>query len=195
VHRRVRAVVVGVAGVVSAGLFVPQGAVAQGSPTVAVTPSAGLEDGQTVTVTGQGFPALIGTAVTQCPEAAVLTDVVSVVTYCDFARAIGGSIDAAGRLVPTSYTVHEVINQSGRLPPGTTYDCRVSNDCSIAVVGFLADQQSVLIGAEASISFGPAIPTKRSDCTHGGWRALADDRGRPFRNQGGCTSYVAAHRR
>jgi hypothetical protein len=187
--------VVAVAGLVSGALLVPQGAAAQEPRTVTVTPSAGLEDGQTVTVTGEGFSGLIATVVAQCPEAAVLTDVGSVVSYCDFARAIPAPIDASGHLVPTSYTVHEVLNLLGLFPPGTTYDCTVRNDCSIAVVGFLADQTSVLVGVEAPISFGPAVPTKRSDCTHGGWHALVDDRGRPFRNQGGCTSYVAAHRR
>jgi len=43
-------------------------------------------------------------------------------------------------------------------------------------------------------SAGRRVPTSREECMHGGWRRLVDDRGRPFRNQGDCVSFVVHHR-
>ena len=36
-------------------------------------------------------------------------------------------------------------------------------------------------------------PTSVGDCLRGGWRDLADDTGRPFRNQGACVRYALDH--
>jgi choice-of-anchor C domain-containing protein len=37
----------------------------------------------------------------------------------------------------------------------------------------------------------PSTPTTAADCRDGGWTALADADGHPFKNQGDCVSYVA----
>jgi hypothetical protein len=37
-------------------------------------------------------------------------------------------------------------------------------------------------------------PPSKQSCKKGGWRQFADHQGRPFRNQGGCVSYVSARR-
>ena len=172
-----------------------QGARAQEQPSISVTPSTGLEDGQTVTVTAGPFPPLVGAGVFQCAEPVDLTDVLSVVSHCT--GLSGASFDAQGNLVPTSVTVHEVFTSAGGVvPPGAiTYDCTVSNNCSVAVVGFLASDQSTLVGAKVPIRFGAEAPTSKAACKSGGWRNLADDQGQPFRNQGVCLGYVVAHRR
>ena len=79
------------------------------------------------------------------------------------------------------------------MPPGAlTFDCTLSNNCAVAVVGFLASDQSTLVGAKVPISFGANVPTTKADCRSGGWRNLANDQGQPFRNQGQCVSYVVA---
>ena len=188
-----RAVLAAATAVVLATLFMPQGARAQEEPTIAVAPSTGLGDGDTVTVTGGPFPPLVGAVVAQCVEPVVLTDVSSVVSHCQFVAA--ASFDAEGNLLPTTITVHEVITQQGGpSPAGQTFDCTVS-DCSVAVVGFLLSDQTTLVGDTAAISFGPDVPTRKADCLNGGWRDFANDEGQPFTNPGRCVSYVVTHGR
>jgi len=172
-----------------------QGARAQEQPSISVTPSTGLADGQTVTVTGGPFPPLVGAGVFQCAEPVDLTDVTSVVSHCSGLSV--ASFDAQGNLVPTSVTVHEVFTAAGGVvPPGAiTYDCTVNNNCSVAVVGFLASDQSTLVGAKVPIRFGAEPPSSKAACENGGWRNVANDQDQPFRNQGQCVSFVVAQRR
>ncbi|MFJ5265788.1 enediyne antibiotic chromoprotein [Streptomyces sp. NPDC088387] len=47
---------------------------ASAAPAVAASPASGLSNGQTVTVTGTGFPAGSEVAVSQCREATTCTD-------------------------------------------------------------------------------------------------------------------------
>ena len=160
-------------------------------PTLTVTPSTGLEDGQTVTVTGGPFPELVIPVLLQCAEPLDVTDLSSVVTRCDFGPT--PSFDAAGNLVPSAFTVHDVITLEGIFgsPP---YDCTVRDDCVVAVVGFVGAVSGPLVGAKASISFRPEVPTSRADCLNGGWRSLANDQGQSFGNQGLCLRHVVARR-
>jgi hypothetical protein len=192
-HLRLRAVLVAVGAGLLAALLLPQGAAAQEAPSISVTPSTGLADGEMVTVTGGPFLPLVTAGVFQCAEPVNLTDVLSVISHCT--GLSDASFDAQGNLVPTSVTVHEVFTSAGGVvPPGAiTYDCTVMNNCSVAVVGFLASDRT-LVGATAPISFGPGVPTTRASCLSGGWRDLANDQGQNFRNQGQCVSYVVAHR-
>ena len=44
-----------------------------------------------------------------------------------------------------------------------------------------------------TVTLAAPTPTSARDCRHGGWRDLADDAGRPFRNQGACIRYVREH--
>ena len=192
-HLRVRAVLAVVGAALLLAVFMPPGAQAQEAPTLTVTPSTGLEDGQTVTVTGGPFPELVSPVLVQCTGSVVATDVTSVVTQCDFARGAAPSFDAAGNLLPTSLTVHDVINLEAFIPD-QTYDCTVRNDCVIVLAGFLAPAASQLFGVKAPISFGAPTPESKADCKRGGWRDLANDQGQPFRNQGLCLGYVVAHR-
>jgi hypothetical protein len=39
----------------------------------------------------------------------------------------------------------------------------------------------------------PRMPQSKDDCNNGGWKDLVDDRGRPFKNQGDCVSFVATN--
>jgi hypothetical protein len=58
VHLRLRAVFGASVAVLSVTVFLPHGAQAQEAPSITVTPSTGLEDGDIVTVTAG--PKLIG---------------------------------------------------------------------------------------------------------------------------------------
>ena len=42
-----------------------------------------------------------------------------------------------------------------------------------------------------SANLAPPIPTLKVECENGGWRYLTDNKGRPFKNQGDCVSFVA----
>jgi hypothetical protein len=183
----------------AAGLMLPavllpaQGAAAQEAPSISVTPSTGLADGETVTVTGgPSFPELRSAPVVECAEPVAL-EITSVVTRCRILAE--ATFDAEGSLVPTSITVREVFTaSSGFVPEGPiTFDCTVANNCSVGVFGFLPDQ--TFFGATTPIRFGPDVPATRADCLNGGWRNLANDQGQPFRNLGQCVSFVVAHRR
>ncbi|MFB7657745.1 MULTISPECIES: enediyne antibiotic chromoprotein [unclassified Streptomyces] len=66
---------------------------ASAAPAVTATPAAGLADGQSVTVTGTGFPAGTQVAVSQCREATTCTDTLATAT-----------VDAGGGF-STAYTV------------------------------------------------------------------------------------------
>jgi hypothetical protein len=194
-HLRLHAFLTVVGAVLLLTVFMPPSAQAQDAPTLTVTPSAGLEEGDTVTVTGGPFPTFLQrtAGVGQCFEPIDFTDVVSVLTHCELGHA--ASFDAEGNLVPTSLTVHEVFAPAaGFVFPIPTHDCTVSNDCLIGLFGFLSDQ-TTLVGATAPIRFGPEVPITRAGCLSGGWRNLANDQGQSFRNQGQCVSFVVAHRR
>jgi hypothetical protein len=142
-------------------LLLAQGAAAQEEPSISVAPSTGLADGQTVTVSGGPFPALVGAVVAQCAEPVDQT-VESVVSRCQF--SFEARFDAEGNLVPASLTVHEIITSVGGPLPGgsTTFDCTV-DDCSVGVFGFLLSDNSTLVGAWVPIRFGPDVPTTRAD--------------------------------
>ncbi|OAH10915.1 enediyne antibiotic chromoprotein [Streptomyces jeddahensis] len=53
---------------------------ASAAPAVTASPSSGLADGQSVTVTGTGFPAGAQVAVSQCRESTTCTDTLSTAT-------------------------------------------------------------------------------------------------------------------
>lgn len=57
------------------------------------------------------------------------------------------------------------------------------------------NQSNFQAGVDAvAVVSKPATPTSKDQCKKGGWRTLADDHGRPFKNQGDCVSFVVAHR-
>ena len=189
--RHLRRVGLVVLAVVLGAVAVPATAQAQEAPTLTVTPNTGLVDGQTVSLTGTGFVDISSIAGLECPPqfgGRTEFTINEVLSNCGFV-AFAGEIttDAAGNL-SGSATVQEVFTASG----GATYDCTVRNDCVLLVAGL---HGSGLAGATVPIRFGPATPTTKAACRNGGWRNLANDQGRAFRNQGQCVSYVVARRR
>ena len=173
-------------------MLAPGPAGAQEAASITVTPSAGLSDGQTVTVEGAGFAPNTATfgslTVGLCP-ADILTDVTQAPFRCGAAVAFPVPVDDSGEFVAQL----QVFRSQPTLAGDDTLSCAVAPaDCvviALEVTGSPPDFE--LIVATAPISFRPET---RADCMGGGWRNFTDDRGRPFRNQGGCVRFVAADR-
>jgi hypothetical protein len=162
--------------VAAGGLVGPAGPADAATPghTVTVTPSTGLSDGQTVTVSGTGFvetPVVNDWAIATCrpqilTSAPTLDDALS---YCDVTTApfVFTHADASGNL-STSYTVRKSFPSGG-----TTITCgQAPNDCAILVAQLTS---AGFVGAAAPISFGKPVPTRR-DCIT---TFLADHEHRP----------------
>jgi hypothetical protein len=134
------------------------------SHTVTVSPSTGLSDGQTVTVTGAGFvetPALYGWAVVQC-NATILTDGITLDNALKDCDASGGpdtggifaTADAGGNLSPISFVVRKSFTTTG---PSVPVTCgQAPNDCAI-LVAQLTTPGGSFVGAAAPISFGTPV--------------------------------------
>ncbi|MGZ4737545.1 MAG: neocarzinostatin apoprotein domain-containing protein [Acidimicrobiia bacterium] len=131
---------------------------AAGTHTVTVTPSTGLSDGQTVTVSGTGFvetPIINDWAVGMCSPA-ILTEAITLQNAlhdCDvttqpftFTHA-----DANGNL-STPFVVRKTFSTSG----GTVTCGQAPNDCAILVSQLTGPE---ITGAAAPISFGPPVKT------------------------------------
>jgi hypothetical protein len=150
--------------------------------SVTVTPSTGLTDGQTVTVSGTGFVQGPFLRILQC--AGEPGDLSSAVSLCDLGPFVLPAVDAQGNVLPTPFTVSETISTSGL----GLVNCRTSQ--CVILIGQLPGRFLF-----TPISFGAPTPTSTAQCKHGGWRNLANEQGRPFRTQGQCVSYVASPRR
>lgn len=136
-------------------------AAAAGAHTVTVTPSTGLADGQTVTVSGTGFvetPIVNDWSVAMCDPGIIAgITLENALQHCDvttqpfaFTHA-----DAAGNL-STPYAVRKSFNTSS----GAVTCGQKPSDCVI-LLAQLTDQG--FVGATASISFG--TPTRTlADC-------------------------------
>jgi hypothetical protein len=144
--------------------------------TVTVEPSSGLADGQTVTVHGTGFLANTETGVGQCPAGTTGGDCVVLALF---------NADGQGAFTTTiQVQQHLAVN-------GGTIDCASSASACVVAAAAATDIGGTL--TVAPIRFGFPSPRSTSECKHGGWRQLADRKGRPFTNQGGCVSWVASH--
>jgi hypothetical protein len=177
----------------------PQEAGAQEVPTITVTPNSGLVDGQEVSLTVADLSGVSLVAALECPADFVAGrfdfEVPELLNSCAFLRApleAAFTRDEAGNLTGTAMVQEVFTSEAGPNHQLTTYDCRLSNDCVVLVGGLTPTIQ--FRGTSAPISFGATTPTTKADCKNGGWRDLANGRGRPFRNQGQCVSYVVAHR-
>jgi hypothetical protein len=192
-HLRARAVLAVVGAVLSLTVVMP-GAQAQEAPSLTVTPSTGLEDGDTVTVTGGPFPDSEFPLLTQCAEPVNPSSFDSVLARCTFRDArFDLSYDAQGNLVPETLVVRESVLTFDILTGDVVHDCTLRNDCVVIVTGYIGPGE--LFGLKAPIRFGPDTPSTTNDCKQSGWRNLANDQGEPFPNQGRCVSFVVARRR
>lgn len=87
------------------------GMAAQATPTISVSPSSGLTNGQTVTITGSGFTPGSSVGVSMCDDPFVDG------SSCDFSTAKIGSSDGAGGFSLT-YQVVDTIHGHSCVPTG-----------------------------------------------------------------------------
>ncbi len=132
-----------------------------GDHIVKVTPSTGLRDGQTVTVSGTGFvetPVTDAWAVAQCSPAAVVTplSLQEVVNHCDLNPPYTSVVAGPDGTFSTALTLRKTLSTSS----GPVTCGLAPNDCSV-FVGFVTAKG--FQGASAPISFGNPVPTLR-DC-------------------------------
>jgi hypothetical protein len=160
--------------------------------------------------------ALGETTVVVCDEAALpLLATAQPGNAGNFFDAITGYCDAPGgapNAVVTAngdgtFTTSFTVNQQLATPsvdsiPCTTNCVVVAFTLELRPMGTNASGETVygfveIIYGTTSIVFvqGPLTPVTKGECKNGGWRNLAGDQGRSFRNQGQCVSFVVAHRR
>jgi hypothetical protein len=109
--------------------------------TLTASPDTNLVDGQSVTVTGAGYPANAETDLVECEEGA----------GCDFSNLQVQDADADGGYT-TTFAVHRVIT----LDAGTV-DCVAQQDCVLVSL----DISDLSTGAQAALDFdpnGPIVP-------------------------------------
>jgi neocarzinostatin family protein len=165
--------------------LMPGLATAQQAPSITVTPSTGLVDGQTVTVEGTGFAPTTtfgSLTVGPCP-ADILIDVTQAPFRCGATAAFPVPVDGSGTFV----TQLQVFRSQPTFAGGNTLTCAAAECVMLALEVAGSPSSPEVIVATAPISFRPETI---QDCKREGWRNLADGEGRPFRNQGGCVSFV-----
>lgn len=131
--------------VVGAGPAAAVGAAthASSTATLSASPDTNLLDGQSVTVTGAGYPANVETDLVECEEG----------QGCDFSSLFVQNTDADGGY-STTFVVHRVIT----LDAGPV-DCVAQQDCIL--VSLDISDVSAGIGAQTALNFdpnGPIIP-------------------------------------
>jgi len=162
----------------------------QEAPSITVTPSTGLMDGQTVTVKGTGFApnttAFGSLSVGLCPVD-IIDDVAQAPFRCGAAGAFPVPVDDAGRF-QTQFQVFRT--QPTFVGDGTLRCTDAPHACVVLALEVTGSPPNFeLFVATAPVTFRPQT---RADCKRGGWRNFTDDNGRPFHNQGQCTRFVIA---
>lgn len=118
-------------------------------PTLTVTPSDGLADGQIVSVHGEGFAPNFGIALLQCPS-----DANSAFGGCASEYSRGVNSDANGAF-STTLKVEREQQVYGPTPQPTTVDCAESaGRCIVTAVDYTDDLDT----ASTPISFDPSKP-------------------------------------
>ncbi len=112
-------------------------------PSITIEPATGLTNGQTVTVTGRGFPANSTVGYAQC---AVGGDPLQ---SCASSSSSSGIADASGA-VSATVVVHAVIGT-----PGGLVDCSTEGACEL-LVGMLP---AAAIGATEAVQVAPTQPS------------------------------------
>jgi hypothetical protein len=164
---------------------------AQEAPSITVTPSTGLRDGQTVTVDGTGFSPNATTfgslTVGLCP-ADIVDDVTQASLRCGATVAFPVPVDDNG----VFQAQLQVFRNQPTLPGDGTLRCTdAPHACVVLALEVTGTPPDFgLVTDTAPVTFRPET---KADCKHGGWRNLTDDRGRPFRNQGRCIRFVTHH--
>jgi len=157
------------------------------SHSITVSPSAGLVDGQPVTVSGTDFDNG-DTAVNECiVEPVVACAPVFTATFAD----INGNFT-------TTYVVRRefdavILTPEAGGSTGIPYHVKCTDPVSAPSGCVLTGTQGYTFGPGWIVSVAPISfrATTSADCMKGGWQGVVDDHGTPFKNQGDCQSFIA----
>jgi hypothetical protein len=136
---------------------------ADATHTLTVTPSSGLSDGQTVTVTGTGFvetPVVSDWTLTMCSRDILTADfsILSAIQYCSLAAPPFTSVPpSADGVLTTSLTATKQFSTNA----GTVTCGQAPNDCVVILAQLTIG--TGFVGAATPVSFGQPVPTLR-DC-------------------------------
>jgi hypothetical protein len=109
--------------------------------TLTATPDSNLRDGQSVTVTGAGYPANAETDLVQCEQD----------QGCDFSNLQLQDTDTDGNYT-TTFTVRRIITLGSE-----TVDCVAKQDCVLVSL----DISDLSTGAQTAITFDPNAPFQK----------------------------------
>jgi hypothetical protein len=135
------------------GVMLLTSGTAHAAPTATVTPSTGLQDLQSVAVSGSGFT----TDVIQFGLAQCTGDGTPEGTVC-----IGHTVVAASGpgSFSTTFTVHQFVG---------TVDCAAApGTCVIGASNIVGGGPSFSQAVIVPLTFGPGLPTSKNECKKGG---------------------------
>ena len=112
------------------------------SVSLTVSPSDALSDGQTVTVTGSGFPPNTAGIIRECGGSGAAPQ-------CDVALIVPFVTTATGNVPPTSVTVKRIVDAGT-----TTFNCGVQACALVATAGERTSQHHIRMA-----SAGTVLPT------------------------------------
>ncbi len=192
---RVAAVTILVGALVAGGEVAATSASAADAPSLAVSPSGGLRDGQTVTATGSGFQAEVvnfgqtkpGQATVALCKAQIGNGGLNMADLCSATGVATVPVDQSGRFSASPVAPRVSLNVFGQ-----PIDCTTGPDACVWLafefVGFAGPLPiPTVISASAPVSFRAQT---FADCQATRWQTFTDGRGRPFRSQFGCRLYV-----
>jgi hypothetical protein len=194
-----------VLGVAVSILFWAPAAQAQGQgPTLTVTPSTGLVDGQTVTLIETGFFSFssprFGTFVPFAYECVAgkfpVSDVVDISELGFVTQQLNAYCTPHGQFAVGVTTLAVSASRQFTTTSGTPVQCGTSSPSCVVLAAGAAQSSVGFVGiglASAPISFAPPTPRTKDNCKDGGWRGLADNHGNPFPNQGQCIAFVKVY--
>ena len=121
--------------------------------TLTVTPSDGLSDGQTVTVTGTGFPPNTQGTINECGGTILMPQ-------CDDLINVPFNTTANGDIPPTTVTLKRIVNTGS-----TTFNCGAQSCAVVARAGGKMSQHHIrMAGAGTSIP-NPSSSTSSTTTT------------------------------
>jgi hypothetical protein len=85
----------------------------------------------------------------------------------------------------------ECIGTGPQCPSAPTLIEEVETTCTPEDEHTLLCDEPEHVEGTISLPPPPSVPVSKDDCKKGGWKNLVDSKGNPFKNQGGCVSFVA----
>jgi Neocarzinostatin family len=162
-------------GVVTAAIGLPltslTSAQAAGSPTVTVSTSISLTDGQEISVTGTNFPATAAYTLVECATPATATN-------CAISNLVTGTTDGSGGFT-TSYTVHSGAIGAGTCGKATPTSAVPSNTQCVLAASTDAAAPDATNSASVNIFFNPIVTLSHSTGLKAGQSVTVSGAGYP----------------